>query len=141
MNKKEKLDKLIKKNKVQPVGDGYIDCIVSYKNVADFIDGLNTLQIKIGGLTWWCHCIENRRGGCPHGMDGPKSIYFQGWFSELDTPFVQFSNNDEALNYILDTAPQEEGFFPCFTPALWLDIPTGVDNRVRSGTFAYQLSS
>ena len=125
---KTRLDELMRKYKVQPVGKGYIDCIVTLDNVFGFIDELSDMNISIGGVTWWCHCQEGS-SGCPHGMGGPKSEYFDGWFSEMPFPVYRFTENRQAAAYIRD--PEDEDVLKCCVPALWLDVPREWENIFR----------
>lgn len=117
------LDDLLLRNKVQPVGAGYIDCIVRPEYLPSLAEGLKAISIRITGLTWWCHCCDENKAryGCPHGMGGPKSKYFDGWFSEMNLPLVKIQQ-DDVLDVIND-AHKDESYRPCFTPALWLDVP------------------
>jgi len=46
---------LLKQYKVQPVGTGYIDCIVTMPYVNKFIDELTIKGIAIHAVTWWYH--------------------------------------------------------------------------------------
>ena len=108
---KNDLDNLIKEYKVQPVGTGYIDCIVSFENVLNFINDLSYININIYGLTWWCHC-KDQNSGCPHGMGGPKSEYYRGWFSEMNFPMIEFKNNKQAIEYI--NTLSDENILECF---------------------------
>jgi hypothetical protein len=123
---KVELDELIAKYKVQPVGKGYIDCITTFDNVFDFIRELTNLSITVNGLTWWCHCKEGNTG-CPHGMGGPKSKYYDGWFSEINFPLVQFESNKRVVGYI-SNPNDDEDILKCFVPALWLDVPRDWEN-------------
>jgi len=125
MINKNALDDLMKKHNVQPAGNGYIDCIVSYDDVFNFIDDLSSLDIAVCGLTWWCHCKDDN-AGCPHGMGGPKSLYHSGWFSEMNTPLFKFESNSQAQAYL--KGPKSADILDCFIPALWLDVPDGWEN-------------
>ena len=124
---KRHLDEIIEKYNVQPVGWGYIDCIVTFDNVFDFINDLSEVNISITGVTWWCHC-KDENSGCPHGMGGPVSKYYSGWFSEMWYPLVEFENNQQVVFYIKNPADNE--ILECFVPALWLDVPDDWENLV-----------
>lgn len=92
LNKKEIVEQLkilMTKYKVQPVGYGYIDCIVMKDKMAQFIEEVSTLGILITYASWWCYVNPNESINtcCPHGMGGPHSIYYDGWFSELQNDF------------------------------------------------------
>ena len=43
-DQKTKIDKVIEKLFIQPVGNGYIDCICSMQIVGAFIDAMNELM-------------------------------------------------------------------------------------------------
>ena len=117
---KDGLDNLMNQYKVQPVGRGYIDCIISLENVFHFVDDLSNIGIKIYGLTWWCHC-QSKNSECPHGMGGPASEYCDGWFSEMWFPMVEFESNEQVTAYL--KTPGDSNILECFVPALWLDVP------------------
>ncbi len=121
---KGKLNFLLLKHKVQPVGKGYSDCIVSPENLRDFVNALTKEDVRIKGLTWWCHSTEQNKKnyGCPHGLGGPLSVYHNGMFSEMSLDLVEFESNNEVLDYVFNVAPNLPYYSPCFTPALWLDI-------------------
>ncbi len=70
----DQLDKSIAKYKVQPVGNGYIDCIVMKDNLDGFIKEISDLGILISNASWWCYVYPNESNntGCPHGMGGPS---------------------------------------------------------------------
>ncbi|MCL2568037.1 MAG: hypothetical protein FWE12_01190 [Oscillospiraceae bacterium] len=114
------LDNLMEQYKVQPVGCGYIDCIVSFANVFNFINGLSNINIKVYGLTWWCHC-KDQNSGCPHGTGGPASKYYSGWFSEMWWSMTEFENNEQVAAYLKTL--DDPSILNCFVPALWLDVP------------------
>ena len=115
------VDNLMRQYKVQPVGQGYIDCIVSMDNVEAFIKKLSEANVKISTLTWWCHCKGDSLT-CPHGMGGPLSYYYSGWFSEMCyLPTVEFQTNEQVLAYL--KSPNDIEMLDCFVPAVWLDVP------------------
>lgn len=104
VNKKEVVEKLeiiFVKNKVEPVGKGYIDCIVMKDNLEQFIKEVSDLGVLISSASWWCYVNPNEysNAGCPHGMGGPNSIYYDGWFSELQNDF--YEADDELINNVL----------------------------------------
>lgn len=75
------LDKILVKYKAQPVGDGYIDIIVSRENYNDFILELYQNNFNITDISWWEWCFENEIS--KYGMGGVRSNFYDGWFSEL----------------------------------------------------------
>ncbi|WP_144556031.1 hypothetical protein [Bacillus sp. X1(2014)] len=96
------IEHLFTKYKVQPVGSGYIDCIVMKNNLEEFIKELTALGILISDVSWWCYVNPNNETTeCPHGMGGPKSTYYEGWFSELQNDF--FEADSEKVNSILNS--------------------------------------
>ncbi|GGH27754.1 hypothetical protein [Paenibacillus segetis] len=77
------IEHLLQKHRVQPVGYGYIDCILMINNLDQFVSDLSSIGILISDVSWWCYVDPNQNLGCPHGMGGPTSDYYDGWFSEL----------------------------------------------------------
>lgn len=125
-DKKIKLDQLLRKYQVQPVGFGYIDCITKKENVLGFVEDLSLLGIRITGITWWCYCKPeaNPGIGCPHGGGGPRSRYFDGWFSEMYQYMpTDIRSNDEVVPYIFEIWPGDENYLPCLIPAFCLEVP------------------
>lgn len=140
---KKDLDRLIDYYKVQPVGFGYIDMITTKDNITGFVTDLSEKGIAIEALTWWCYCSSANKVklGCPHGMGGTKSWYFDGWFSEMGLPIVNFEleiqencrvedikekikeNNDKVINYIFNYFPKCEDYIKCIIPGFWLSVP------------------
>lgn len=92
----QRLESLLLKYNVQPVGNGYIDCIIMKSNLIEFIMEVNNLGILIPYASWWCYVDpSNSNNGCPHGMGGPQSIYYDGWFSELQNDL--FSLDEQSV--------------------------------------------
>ncbi len=105
-NKKEivsQLEKLLTKYKVQPVGTGYIDCIVMKDNFEDFIKEITSLGILVSDVSWWCYVNTSDKGPteCPLGMGGPHSDYYDGWFSELQNEL--FETDEVKVNSIMNS--------------------------------------
>ena len=116
------LNLLLQEYKVQPVGKNYIDCIIVEKIVA-FIEELTKINIYVNVITWWCYTSNQniRLYGCPHGCGGPKSVYFDGWFSEMcHLPLYEPSDNIHAIDYIENGLKNEPFYSPCLRPGLWL---------------------
>ncbi len=111
----EKLNML----KIQPVGNGLIDLICPLENIDDFIDACNSERIEIKGFTWWCHVTD---GHIPCGMGGPKSRYFDGWFSEIRMGDVhKLKDNETYRGYFRNIWPCEDNYHECWWPAFWLE--------------------
>ena len=132
-NKKTVLDELLVKYKVEPVGCGYIDCIILKENVENFVRELTALGIEITAVSWWCHCTDENKGkyGCPHGLGGPVSVYHDGWFSETCELYSTDFSNDKIMSYIFDEFPAHEHYLPCMVPALCLDVPDDWKNNSK----------
>jgi len=93
----ERLEGLLIKHKVEPVGNGYIDCIVMKNNLEEFIICVSDLGILVPYASWWCYVDpSDSNNGCPHGMGGPQSIYYEGWFSELQNDL--FSLDEQLID-------------------------------------------
>jgi hypothetical protein len=153
-NKKEivsQLEKMLTKYKVQPVGKGYIDCIVMKENFEDFITEITSLGILITDVSWWCYVNPSNKESteCPHGMGGPHSGFYEGWFSELQNDFYEtdeetvksimnsydkssiFSINSQTINGIKKMINTPFRYTPtdfiegnkCVIPGLWLLVP------------------
>ncbi|HWO98530.1 MAG TPA: hypothetical protein VNM45_19820 [Bacillus sp. (in: firmicutes)] len=139
---RNELELLLSKYKVQPVGSGYIDMITANELVEDFIEELTSNHLVIEGVTWWCHCTEKSKEmlGCPHGIGGPGSDYYDGWFSETQIPMFLSSDgleeitmdssiddiksiNDAVVKYIKEEFPKSNAYIECLVPALWLLVP------------------
>ncbi|MEA4831534.1 MAG: hypothetical protein VB118_02820 [Oscillospiraceae bacterium] len=132
---KNALDKLLLSYKVQPVGWGYIDCIVMIENVTEFISSLTKISIKVTEITWWCHNAigGNIKTGCPHGGGGPRSIYYDGWFSEMyQIPNTIIQDNNEIVSYVFHEWPNNKVYLPCLIPAFWLNVPDDWRNTIDS---------
>ena len=137
MINKEELDKILAQYKAQPVGSGYIDIIVKRDNVRQLIEELILSEVQISRITWWEY-VEPNTESKGYGKGGPKSHFYDGWFSEicfgddeLNTTVIEdiikvIENKEidfhdgEKINY-----KQEE----CLTPALWLDISNESKSR------------
>lgn len=141
---KDSLEKLFASYEVQPVGNGFVDLIVSRSNALGLLDELAKLSIRAESVSWWCLCTpENQtRLGCPHGMGGPRNRFGSGWFSEcVHYPIFDVSQHGEALmdnsecavnsavahnhivrNYLENDLPQEAFFSDCLYPSLSLQI-------------------
>lgn len=115
--------------KIQPVGDGFIDLICPPEHIEAFIDLCNEHRMIIKGFTWWCHVTEGHKA-C--GMGGPKSEYYDGWFSEMPmNEIIKLSdnvswesyvaNNENYRNYFVNEWPKEENYSDCHWPGFWLE--------------------
>ena len=60
-------------------------------------------------------------------MGGPASEYYDGWFSEMWFPLIEFESNEQVTTYL--RAPNDSNILDCFVPALWLDVPNNWMNE------------
>lgn len=128
MISKSELDLLLQIFHVQPVGRGYIDCICPIENAGAFISELTKRGLKANGFTWWCHVTEEHEA-C--GLGGPKSLYEDGWYSEIEMCNVkEFSDNNAIIKYLTQDWLKSSDYRPCFTPAFWLDVPKDWKNTL-----------
>ncbi|WP_214629716.1 hypothetical protein [Paenibacillus agaridevorans] len=139
------IEKILEKYKSQPVGYGYIDLITHFDQIENLINELTSIGVAINGVTWWCHTNEDNKKlyNCPHGLGGPSSIFFNGWFSEMGPDYESFDPtqevydqfeaemvtqgeinilNESVRRYIKDFK-KNDLFEDCFYPAIWLHVP------------------
>ena len=139
---KIKLDEIIEKHKAQPVGHGYIDMIVSRDNFKDFVSDLVENGFKVKSISW-CEWCPNGKVN-EYGLGGPKSNYYEGWFSELsiDLDDIKLNEEVEAEKLIAEITNRIETktiLFPdetvtynknnWLTPAIWLNVPDDWRNK------------
>lgn len=143
--KQREIESIMERYKTEPVGTGYIDIITPNKYIDEFIEEITNINVAIECVTWWCHCSDTneKQYGCPHGMGGPKSDYYDGWYSEMGFEFETFEipsdkfqkldpdenlyENIKTINelireYVMDLS-KARGYSKCLTPAFWLRVP------------------
>ena len=105
--------------KIQPVGNGLTDMICAPEDIDAFIDLCSAFGLSIRGFTWWCHVTQGHE---PCGMGGPRSKYYDGWFSEIpmDT-IVRLAGNEAYRAYFKHTWPADPAYRACFWPGFWLE--------------------
>lgn len=109
---------ILKRLKIQPVGDGMIDLICPLDHIKDFINVCDEKSIRVKGFTWWCHVT---RGHEPCGMGGPESIYFDGWFSEIQmNGIISFETNADYLDFLLEEWVNSSEYKKCYWPGFWI---------------------
>ena len=126
------------------VGNGFIDLITPIDRCRPFLDALSDLLVAVCGVSWWCHCIEDKpkTSGCPHGYGGPRNPFGEGWFSEcsqfpmldvlrhvthhegLSAEEVVRQCNQTVREYLEVTLTKESFYSPCLTPGMWLHVPS-----------------
>jgi hypothetical protein len=135
--------------KIQPVGNGYIDCITMKNCLEPFIKSLTEIGVVVFCVSWWCYVEPDNIDGCPHGMGGPIADYYPGWFSELQNDSYEVDEdrlkaivnsndkkelallNQDTLKQINETLKKPFRYTPteyiegnnCVMPALWLLVP------------------
>lgn len=139
---KEKLDQILELHQAQPVGDGYIDIIVTRDRYALLIKDLVENEFKITSISWWEWCPTGQE--CAYGIGGPESKFFEGWFAELPIDVDDISSSadveyDDVIALLTNTIETKTIKYPdemvtfeehrWLTPALWLDVPQEWRNK------------
>jgi hypothetical protein len=76
------------------------------------------MGLRIGGFTWWCHVADGHE---PCGMGGPKSEYFDGWFSEIPMDkIIELKDNEACRAYFAKEWPEDPDYRACYWPGFWL---------------------
>ena len=115
---------VLKKFKVQPVGNGTIDCITEWEYVRPFLDFLTKNKIVVTAVSWWFHHTESNdlNYPYPYGMGGPKSDWFEGWFSEVPSLFFDgFSDNESVLRHVTSDIQKERLYSRGLVPGFWIE--------------------
>lgn len=139
MPNKARLDELLEEYKAQPVGNGYIDIIVSRENYRSFAKTLIESGFIIEAISWWEY-LENIDSPNSYGMGGPRSRFYPGWFAETcaDIDDVQHSSNILAAvveiveGKVLGEFEREQVTFKktkSLTPAFWLKVDESWKSR------------
>ena len=109
----------LEKLKIQPVGEGMIDLICPPEHIDAFIDLCDASGISIRGFTWWCHVTE---GHTPCGMGGPRSRYYDGWFSEIPMEdILRLPDSGAYRDFFRNTWPMDKSCHDCWWPGFWLE--------------------
>jgi hypothetical protein len=139
---KNVLDAVLELHKAQPVGDGYIDIIVSRENCNIFIKDLVENGFAIKSISWWEWCAHGKE--CQYGLGGPESYYHDGWFAELpidvdDIEIGKRVSKEEVIHKIKSLIEKKSIVYPdeivsfahhkWLTPAIWLDVPEDWRNK------------
>ena len=138
---KDRLDKILEDYKVQPVGDGYIDLIVSRELYKQFVRTLLEENFVLRSVSWWEWCSNNMES--KYGLGGPKSKFYNGWFAELpiDVDDLNLSklSIENAINLVISHVDSKKIHYPneivtfndsiWLTPAIWLDVPDDWKNK------------
>lgn len=115
------IGKVFAELRVQPAGQGYIDCICPQENIGGFISAMSNLGITIDGFTWWCYALP---GHPPCGMGGPKNAYGDGYYSEMQKDGIfGLQGNERYRAYLLDEYPRSKSYRKCCVPGFWLRMP------------------
>jgi hypothetical protein len=109
----------LEKSKIQPVGNGEADMICPPEHIDAFIDLCEADGIPIRGFTWWCHVTE---GHVPCGMGGPRSRYYDGWFSEIPMEdIIRLPDNGAYRDFFRNIWPKDKNCHDCWWPGFWLE--------------------
>lgn len=136
---KKRLDDLLVEYKAQPVGNGYVDVIVSRENYLRFAKALIENGFIIESISWWEH-LEEMSSQPKHGLRGPESTYYSGWFSELCCDLDEVPVSQNPLSVLLEAVDgkvfgMHETELVSFkntkslTPAFWIKIDDDWKNR------------
>ncbi|MBT2788255.1 MULTISPECIES: hypothetical protein [unclassified Halomonas] len=126
------LDALLDEYKAQPVGDGYIDIIVSRENYRPFASALIKNGFIVEAISWWEY-LESTNQPSTYGMGGPTSKYYPGWFAETCTDLDTIPVPSDSLSTIIEVVEgkvlgEYDGHLVSFetshslTPAFWLNV-------------------
>lgn len=147
---KPHLDNLLISHHLQPVGNGYIDLIVTEDNLPQILAGLTRLGIVVEGVAMWCRFIpENKKKGCPHGFGGPRIRNLNGYFSEMCvyydvspyllkwlscwfTQWIVKKINCEKVPQVIFQVLEKHSrnnIQGCLVPSLWLKVPEEWKNQ------------
>lgn len=138
---KDRLDKILEDYKVQPVGDGYIDLIISRELYKQFVRTLLEESFVLRSISWWEWCPNNRES--KYGLGGPKSKFYNGWFAELPIDIDDLNLSklsiENAINMVISLVDSKKIQYPneivtfndsnWLTPAIWLDVPDEWKNK------------
>lgn len=134
MISKGELDRILISHKAQTVG-GYGEIIVRQENVSQLIEELIFNDIYINRITWWEY-VDSISQSSNYGHGGPKSVYFEGWFSEICFGEDEIDeNNVESILKIIDGKEitfSDGEIVQCnqakwLTPTLCIDVPENWD--------------
>lgn len=117
---KEELDALLERHGVQPVGNGYIDCICPREEAGPFLKALRSAGIAVTDYSLWQYVPPAETAVL--GMGGPPCRYRAGWYSELNVLRLLRPWRGEAELEAFLTA--EEGRLGCtLAPGFCLEVP------------------
>ena len=136
---KARLDGLLEEYKAQPVGDGYIDIIVSRENYRSFAKALIENGFFIEAISWWEY-LENIDAPNTYGMGGPRSKFYPGWFAETCTDLDDVSHSNNVMAAVVEIVEgkvlgEYDGEQVSFkktkslTPAFWLKVDESWKSR------------
>jgi len=77
----KELKEIIEYLKVDIVGSG--ELIVKQGILVELVEELSRLQIRIVDTNFWYFVDDKFGQNCSYGMGGPKSRFYDGWYSEL----------------------------------------------------------
>ncbi|MDC0535816.1 hypothetical protein OAO18_08420 [Francisellaceae bacterium] len=136
---KPRLDGLLEEYKAQPVGDGYIDIIVSRQNYRSFAKAIIENGFIIEAISWWEY-LEDNDAPNTYGMGGPRSTFCPGWFAETCTGVDEVPRSNDALAKIVEIVEgkvlgeyggKQVSFkkTQSLTPAFWIKVDESWKSR------------
>lgn len=136
---KEKLDSILEEYKAQPVGDGYIDIIISRENYKPFARMLIENGLFIEAISWWEYMDDPEKLNT-YGMGGSRSKFYTGWFAEVGGNLDKIPESNDALTTIIEIIENKvlgeyNGKYVSFhntkslIPAFWLSIDESWKNK------------
>ena len=139
ISNKARLDGLLEEYKAQPVGDGYIDIIVSRENYRSFAKAIIESGFVIEAISWWEY-LESIDAPNTYGMGGPRSRFYPGWFAETCTDVGDVLHSNNALATVVEIVESKVlgeygGVHVSFketkslTPAYWLKVDENWKSR------------
>ncbi len=136
---KEKLDTIIDKYNITMMGSGYLECICPFKNIENFLDEINNLNIKICGFNWWCFvCDDGSHEPCGHG--GPKTK--DGYYSEINmSEFWKFDSILEMKKYLIHDYVNSSEYKSCYNPSFYIEVDSSWENKtmIEKKVYHYRL--
>jgi hypothetical protein len=144
MQDKNNVESILLKYKTQPVGWRYREFIVKRELVEDFVMEILTEGFYISQIGWWEYCktLDTKN---QLGLSGPKSIYYDGWFSEIcftdDFPHkINLTGNIMEKNKIIMDHIKNIKLFEnitfenteTLTPSFIIDVPADWHNIIKN---------
>lgn len=112
-----RLDAILARHGVQPVGSGYIDCICPPEEAKAFLEEVQSAGISVSDYSLWQYVPSPEETG--RGMGGPCCRYWAGWYSEMGV--LRPWQGVAELETFFNTA--KERLQCALSPGFWLTVP------------------